>query len=1110
MATSASSLRQPSSLPERLHWCRWLAWFAINVLGAIAATAAPTITKFPVSQTVAGGQNVTFTVEATGTAPLSYQWFRGATPIAGATADTYTITGAQASDAGIYAVAVTDATGTARTFSAFSRAFAIGASHSLFAKNDGTLWAAGFNSNGQLGDGTTISHQIPVAIATSVTAVATGDNHSLFLKSDGTLWAMGSNGNGELGDGTTTSRSTPVQIASGVTAIAAGSSHSLFLKADGTLWATGNNFSGQLGDGTTTSRSTPVQIASGVRAISARAFQSFFIKTDGTLWAAGRNSSGQLGDGTVNDRSTPVQVATSVSTVAAGYFHTLFVKADGSAWAMGRNFNGQLGDGTTTSRTSPVQIMSGVAAAAAGTIHSQFLKTDGSLWGTGSNTVGQLGDGTTASRLTPIQVATGVTAVAANNDNSFILKSDGSLWATGFNSSGQFGDGTFTSRLAFAPVLLPTDTPAMLVVNTPPVITAQSNSQTVAAGSPITLSVTVGGTPGFSYQWYRDGTPLLNGLGATFSIPSVGVTNTGTYTVTVTNLVGTATSQPITLDISLPIVASQTGVVGRDVGLQANTGGSGTISWQASSDAGQTWATLTDGAEYSGTTTNLLRVLSAPAQTTGRLYRYTVSDGAHTYTSGAATINMFTTPLAAPSGIVVDKSGNLFVTDAAASAVLKIAPNLKFTVIAGKMGAAGKNDGSGPDARFDEPTGFILADDGSIALTDASNSTIRVISPAGTVSTFAGRAGTPGADDGDNLSATFNVPTAITADITGTYVIADQMNHTIRTSTGGKVYTLAGRPGIPGFADGTGSGASFFMPSGLAVRRDPFSSISWTGGSNGYGTIFVSDQGNNTIRVITNSGQVGTYIGAPGQAGSANGSRTSARLFKPAGLAFDGDGNLYVADSGNHAIRKVTPAGQVSTYAGVPTVRGFMDGSAGQALFNEPEGLAFDSARNLYVTDTGNGVIRKITPAGAVSTLLVLGNVPVINTQPASQSVAPGGSVSFTVSASGEGPLTYQWRKDGQPIPNATTANFQISPAASSDAGAYTVLVTNNWGSTESAAATLTISSTPPPPANSGGSGAGSGNSGGGGGGAPSWEFLALLAVLSLMRRCFPTRRGIP
>ncbi len=301
---------------------------------------------------------------------------------------------------------------------------AAGDYHSLFLKNDGTLWAMGLNNCGQLGDGTTTTASTPEQIATSVTQVAAGGNHSLFVKTDGSLWAMGNNSDGEIGDGTSTNRATPVQVAVGVIGIAAGAYHSFFIKADGSLWAMGYNGYGGLGDGTTTSRLTPVQVAAGATRVAAGAYHSLFIKTDGTLWGMGHNSNGELGDGAfTNNVNTPEQVATGVSQVAAGSdgYHTLFVTTDGMLWAMGYNGYGQLGDGTSTSRSAAVQVAANVALIAGGDDHSLFVKTDGTLWAMGFNNHGQLADGTNSNHSTPLQVGLHVTAVAAGAGDTLAI-----------------------------------------------------------------------------------------------------------------------------------------------------------------------------------------------------------------------------------------------------------------------------------------------------------------------------------------------------------------------------------------------------------------------------------------------------------------------------------------------------------------------------------------------------------------------------------------------------------------------------------------------------------------------------------------------------------------
>jgi alpha-tubulin suppressor-like RCC1 family protein len=296
-------------------------------------------------------------------------------------------------------------------------AIAAGGGHSLFLKSNGSLWAIGWNAYGQLGDGTTDNgnyetNQPEQIVASNVTAVAAGLNHSLFLMSNGSLWAMGDNSSGQLGDSTTDNgnyeTNRPEQIVpSGVTAIAAGYRHSLFLKNDGSLWAMGNNAYGQLGNGTYNNTNQPVQIvASNVTAIAAGDQHSLFLMSNGSLWAMGNNQAGQLGDPTVGATNSPdLIVASNVTATAAGSAHSLVLMSNGSLWVMGNNHYGQLGNGSYNNTNRPVQIMaSGVTAIAAGYGHSLFIKSDGSLWGMGDNLNGQLGDSTYNSTNLPVQI----------------------------------------------------------------------------------------------------------------------------------------------------------------------------------------------------------------------------------------------------------------------------------------------------------------------------------------------------------------------------------------------------------------------------------------------------------------------------------------------------------------------------------------------------------------------------------------------------------------------------------------------------------------------------------------------------------------------------------
>ncbi|MBM2814145.1 MAG: C-terminal target protein [Ignavibacteria bacterium] len=245
----------------------------------------------------------------------------------------------------------------------------VGEYHNFAIKTDGTLWRWGGNSSGQMGDGTASSFPYNISqlgTGTNWAKVSCSGYFTLAIKTDGTLWAWGYNSTGQLGDGTTTNRNSPVQIGSGTNwaMVATGGSHTLAIKSDGTLWAWGANSAGQLGDGTTTQRNSPVQIGTGTNwaMVATGGSHTLAIKSDGTLWAWGANSAGQLGDGTTTQRNSPVQIGsgTNWATVAAGNSHTLAIKSDSTLWAWGANNYGQLGDGTLVNKNSPVQISTGV------------------------------------------------------------------------------------------------------------------------------------------------------------------------------------------------------------------------------------------------------------------------------------------------------------------------------------------------------------------------------------------------------------------------------------------------------------------------------------------------------------------------------------------------------------------------------------------------------------------------------------------------------------------------------------------------------------------------------------------------------------------------------
>lgn len=317
-----------------------------------------------------------------------------------------------------------------------------GGYHSLALFSDGSLYAWGENSYGQLGDGTTINRSAPTLIGTGYTAIALGIYHCIALKGS-TLYAWGYNKDGQLGDGTNTNRSSPTLIGTGFTEISAGGAHSFALKGS-TLYAWGYNREGQLGDGTTVNRITPTLIGSGYTAIAANGAHSLALKGN-ALYAWGDNGYGQVGDSTVADRSTPTLIGTGFTVIAAGDHHSLALKGN-VLYAWGNNEDGQLGDGTNTNRNTPFPIGTGYTVIKAGGCYSLALKGR-ALYAWGRNGYGQLGDGTSRYRNAPILIGTGYTTIAAGEEHSLAAKGN-VLYTWGNNSNGRLGDGTTTGRTA--------------------------------------------------------------------------------------------------------------------------------------------------------------------------------------------------------------------------------------------------------------------------------------------------------------------------------------------------------------------------------------------------------------------------------------------------------------------------------------------------------------------------------------------------------------------------------------------------------------------------------------------------------------------------------------
>jgi len=269
-------------------------------------------------------------------------------------------------------------------------------------------------------------------------------------------------------------------------------------------------------------------------------------------------------------------------------------------------------------------------------------------------------------------------------------------------------------------------------------------------------------------------------------------------------------------------------------------------------------------------------------------------------------------------------------------------------------GSAGAANGTGTSASFSFPSAIVAQGSGALFIGDFGNNLVRTINlSTAAVTTFAGN-GSAGLVNGAAASAEFSGTANIAFDASGNLYVSDEENNVIREiTTGGNVVTFAGT-GIAGYQDGAAATAQLNHPEGIVI--------------DGSGNLYVADLGNNLIRQINiASATVSTYAGS-GASGFSNGALASASFDEPYGMALDASGNIYVTDIMNNSIRKITVAtGMVSTYAGTGAP-GLANGSAPSATFYRPLGCTFDSNGNMYVSDTYNNVIRKITAAGTVTT----------------------------------------------------------------------------------------------------------------------------------------------
>jgi sugar lactone lactonase YvrE len=284
------------------------------------------------------------------------------------------------------------------------------------------------------------------------------------------------------------------------------------------------------------------------------------------------------------------------------------------------------------------------------------------------------------------------------------------------------------------------------------------------------------------------------------------------------------------------------------------------------------------------------------------------------------------------------------VSDAFDNKIRKITSSAVVTTLAGS-GKQATVDGLGVAASFNYPFDLAVSANGEIYTVDYTNSNVRKITPEGLVSTFAGT-GSSGAIDGIGTAASFYKPQGIAVDSSGIIYIADSLNNKIRKITSdGSVTTFAGSNSVSGSVDGIATAASFSTPVGITVDKK--------------GNIYVADVYLRKIRKITSVGLVTTIAGS-GTSGFNDGLAITASFRGPGGLTADDNGNIYVADTYNSRIRKINSEGVVTTIAGAGS-EGFADGSGISAMFYYPQGIVLDSKGNIFIADSGNSRIRRIT-----------------------------------------------------------------------------------------------------------------------------------------------------
>jgi sugar lactone lactonase YvrE len=506
-------------------------------------------------------------------------------------------------------------------------------------------------------------------------------------------------------------------------------------------------------------------------------------------------------------------------------------------------------------------------------------------------------------------------------------------------------------------------------------------------------TITVGGSTVLAWSFSGGAGVITSPGGLNLPVSSTGSTSvtespaaTTTYTLTVTSVSkpSQVSTQEFTVTVvpapSISLFGAAAGIIGTGATTQLNAvfdpGPGGSASVDNGAGAVQSGVAVTIGTLEHSTVFTLTVANAAGTATTATAKVLVGSLALLAGTaSGQGSLDgaLADARYRSPAGMVLDSGGNLLVADTLSHTVRMISPAGQVSTWAGLEGVPGNVDALGVAARFNLPVGLALdPNNGTVYVADSGNNSIRMIDTGGNVTTVPGTAAQFKHPTG---VAAANVVTADNPNGSTVLFVADTGNDAIwqiQTSPGVTIKLLNGTVGVSGDQDDPNA-------AGTALFNAP-AALVWDGTTTT--TLYVADAGNNSIRQVAPTGMVTTVAGDPGgAAGSADtqAGGGGARFFDPQGLAVDGQGNLFIADTGNSTLRQMVLSGSaftVTTVAGTAGTTGSANGSGGAALFNHPQGLAVGAAGNLDVADTGNATIRQLPTQPAVGAAITYSGTP--------------------------------------------------------------------------------------------------------------------------------------